>query len=366
MMLSFDGYSFCKAHSASYALVSYRLAWMKAHYPAIFMASVINNGGGFYGVQAYVGEARRLGIDILPPHVNASGVEYIVERFTGEIDSRRSEASPRSKRIALRAGLSQLRELSRATIDRIVAAREALRAEGEGGFASLADFDALIKPKLPEIRALVRSGCLDGLPARPGGEALGRSQALWALHRIRARADAGHGPGPELIEDVWEPPSWIRDYAPPARLADEVRLLGLVLDRVPAALFAGRAALVAGRWGLPPPSSSSSLASAVEEVRGGESDHGRGRLPPRRLCLAGTIVAGKEVATKDGKCMAFYTFEDEWGLFETVFFPQAYARALPTLEGNRAVLVVGTARSEYGAVALHADEAFGLNRGEHE
>ena len=60
--------------------------------------------------------------------------------------------------------------------------------------------------------------------------------------------------------------------------------------------------------------------------------------------------------------MAFYTFEDEGGLFETVFFPKAYAKALPTLEGNTAILMVGTAHSEYGAVSLHGEEAFGLNR----
>jgi RecJ-like exonuclease len=62
--------------------------------------------------------------------------------------------------------------------------------------------------------------------------------------------------------------------------------------------------------------------------------------------------------------MAVYTFEDEEGLFETVHFPQAYARALPTLEANTAILATGTVRSEYGALSLHADEVFGLNRPE--
>jgi DNA polymerase III alpha subunit len=60
--------------------------------------------------------------------------------------------------------------------------------------------------------------------------------------------------------------------------------------------------------------------------------------------------------------MAFYTFEDETGLFETVLFPQAYARALPTLEWNTAILMVGIVRSEFGALSLHVEEAFGLNR----
>jgi error-prone DNA polymerase len=343
MMLSFDGYSFCKAHSASYALISYRLAWMKAHHPAIFMASVINNGGGFYGTQAYLGEARRLGIDVLPPHVNASAAEYRVEGG------------------ALRMGLSQLSGLSRPTLARILAARREMGAAGGAGFVSLTEFEALVAPKLPELRALVRSGCLDGLPAETGGRPLGRPQALWALHRIRERAGAGLAPGPELIEDSWAPPSWIRDYAAPTRLADEARFLGLVLARVPAALFAGRAELVAGRRGLPPPVKSSMLGAIASGSAPAFGD-GRGQGPSRRLCLAGTTVAGKEVVTKDGKSMAFYTFEDEAGLFETVFFPRAYASALPILEGNKAILMVGTAHGEYGAVSLHVEKAFGLNR----
>ena len=74
MILSFDGYSFCKAHSASFAQVSYRVAYLKRFYPLEFMASVINNGGGFYGRQTYLDECRRMGFPILPPDVNAEPV----------------------------------------------------------------------------------------------------------------------------------------------------------------------------------------------------------------------------------------------------------------------------------------------------
>ncbi len=79
MILSFDGYSFCKAHSASYAQVSYRVAYMKRFYPLEFMASVINNGGGFYGRQTYVDETRRMGFPVRPPDINRSRWEYTVE-----------------------------------------------------------------------------------------------------------------------------------------------------------------------------------------------------------------------------------------------------------------------------------------------
>ena len=67
MIESFTGYSFCKAHSASYAMVSFQCAFLKAHYPAYFLARVITNEGGFYNASAYCEEARRLGITLLPP-----------------------------------------------------------------------------------------------------------------------------------------------------------------------------------------------------------------------------------------------------------------------------------------------------------
>ncbi len=374
MVLSFDGYSFCKAHSASYALVSYRLAWMKAHYPAIFMASVINNGGGYYGVQAYLGEARRLGLELLPPSVNESDFAYRVEPHPERAaqdscrcaasanperaaqDSCRCAASANPERAALRVGLCQVSGLSRPTAERLLAAR------GEGGrFASLEDFYRRAGPSLVEARALARSGCLDGLPARAGGEPLTRPQALWALHRLRSRAAAAGGrrgpaprgarpaapaEAPELIPDDWEPPAAVGDYGSARRLADEAAVLGLLLSRPPASLFSARAELVARRRGLPPLAGSASLPG----------------LEGSRASLAGVVIAAKEVLDRQGRPMAFYSFEDEEGLFEAVLFPQAYARGLPTLEGNSALLVVGTIECDYGVPSIHAEEVFGLNR----
>jgi len=77
MILSFSGYSFCKPHSASYALVSFKSAYLRAHYPAEFMASVISNGGGYYSTQAYIHEAKRMGISFLLPDINESEVPYV-------------------------------------------------------------------------------------------------------------------------------------------------------------------------------------------------------------------------------------------------------------------------------------------------
>ncbi len=76
MMMGFDGYSFCKPHSASYTLVAYKSAFLRAHYPAEFMTSVISNGGGYYSTFGYLSEARRMGLTIQPPDINQSEIKY--------------------------------------------------------------------------------------------------------------------------------------------------------------------------------------------------------------------------------------------------------------------------------------------------
>ena len=76
MMMSFSGYSFCKPHSASYARVSFQAAYLKAHFQAEFMPSVLSNQGGFYSSFAYAPEARLLGLTIIHPDVNCSRVHW--------------------------------------------------------------------------------------------------------------------------------------------------------------------------------------------------------------------------------------------------------------------------------------------------
>jgi DNA polymerase III alpha subunit len=67
MVCSFQGYSFCKPHSASYVQVSFQSAWLKTHHPAHFMAAVLSNYGGFYTTQAYISEAMRMRLVVRPP-----------------------------------------------------------------------------------------------------------------------------------------------------------------------------------------------------------------------------------------------------------------------------------------------------------
>jgi DNA polymerase III alpha subunit len=140
---SFCGYAFCKAHSASYAVLSMELLWMKIYYPAEFFSAVLNNRGGFYGPQAYISEARRQGLKFYPPDINKSEADCI----------------PYKNGILI--GLSFIGNLKSKTIHKIIKARETKQ------FNSVEQFIKSIKPDKSEWENLLKSGCLDkfGSPA---------------------------------------------------------------------------------------------------------------------------------------------------------------------------------------------------------
>ncbi|MGD9057959.1 MAG: DNA polymerase III subunit alpha, partial [Desulfobacterales bacterium] len=152
MMMSFSGYSFCKPHSASYARVSFQAAYLKIHHPAEFMAAVISNQGGFYGTFAYVSEARRMGLTVLPPDITSSQVHW-----TGRADT-------------LRVGLQSVKGLSADTQVRIVAQRL------PRPYSGLRDFLERVRPAEDEARSLINCGALDAL--NPGSN---RAALLWEL-----------------------------------------------------------------------------------------------------------------------------------------------------------------------------------------
>ncbi len=195
MIMSFAGYSFCKPHSASYAQVSFKSAYLRAHYPAEFMAAVLSNEGGFYSAWAYVSEARRMGLAILPPDVNASDWAY-----RGEGDR-------------LRIGLMQIKGLTKTLGTRIVDERTR-----QGPYRSFHDFLTRIDPEPAQARLLIRAGGYDTI----AGD-LTRPALLWRLY-------AGHtsGGGPLPVPD---------DYSSGKKLAHEMESFGFLVSRHPLTLY---------------------------------------------------------------------------------------------------------------------------------
>jgi DNA polymerase III alpha subunit len=343
MILSFDGYSFCKAHSASYAQVSYRVAYLKRFYPLEFIAAVINNGGGFYGRQTYVDECRRMGFAVLPPDVNASRWEYAAEHSGlptslsrppspsvargGLPTSLSRPPSPSVARGGLRVGLMQLKEARRDLVDAIVQER------GRGGpFAGFRDFLLRVPCRFEDVRVLIRSGALDSI-----SEGCTRPQLFFRWLNIGKEEGLGFLP---------PPPPLIGDYPPAVKLKDEVSTLGIVISRHPLELFRPRIQRIVKRRGLSP------------FVRSVDIPKHRGE----RVWTAGILVTGKEVATKNQEPMIFVSFEDELAIFETVFFPRSFALFYPQLDDGWAFLVHGRVEDDLGAVSISVEKLLTVSR----
>jgi len=300
MIESFSGYSFCKPHSASYALVSFQSAYLRAHYPAEFMAAVISNGGGFYSTFAYLSEARRMGLRILPPDVNLSEWPY------------------RGEGLTLRTGLMQLKGVREQWI------KDLLEERRKGPYLSLEDFLSRVGGELTELRILIKAGCFDSIAA-----GLNRPQLLWKLFQLRSPQKEGAGLNFE------RPPPWIpavKDYSPLQKLKDEAETLGLLQSRHPMSLY-------------------QDFLDQTPHVPGARLKEFIGE----RVRMAGWLITGKVVLTKRDETMEFMTFEDLTAIYETTFFPRSYALNGPLLNQREPFWLMGKVEDDHGAVTLNVE-----------
>jgi len=300
---SFAGYAFCKAHSASFALVSFQAAYLKAHYPAEFMAAVMSNQGGFYHTGEYLEECRRMGLEILPPDVNRSRW-----RFTGG-DGR------------VRVGLMQVKGLKAATAARIVRDREK-----NGPYTSLADFLERTGADRREAENLVRCGAFDFLRKS-------RPELLWELAAVHPPGGRGifaaAGCRPDLAR--------LAGYTEREKIALEEEILGLTPSAHPLRVFAGELRELRERRRLV-------LARDL------------GRFAGRRVGIVGWLVTAKPTRTVvRGEPMKFLSLEDETGTFEVTLFPAAYRRFGHLIDGRGPYLVWGRVEEDSGSLSLTAD-----------
>lgn len=203
-VMPFAGYGFNQGHATAYADVSYRSAYLKAHYPAEFLGARLADYGGFHHPAIYMAEAVRLGLDVRPPHVNFSAAAFrLVERRV------------------LYMGLGQVRDLRRSAVAEILAAR------AQRPFEGLRDLVARVTLRTKEVDHLVRCGALDGL-------ATSRAALLHEAEEI-----GRHGAG--QLAFAFERPN-VPAETPRQRWDWEDELLGL-----PVSAFADPLALVRGR-----------------------------------------------------------------------------------------------------------------------
>jgi len=333
MVEKFAGFGFCKAHAATYADISYRMAYLKTHHPAEFLAAMCSAGAGFYHVSAYVEEAKRWGIEVRLPSVNHSRMEYTAE----------------GKR-ALRIGLMQVRGLRVETIVSIVRARE------EGGvFRSLEDFLRRVPVERDEIEALIKCGALDdvgdsardpsGEPAQGAARGISRPEMLWRWNFLQAGNKSaqmlrGNNSQPRQNKGA-QPRVAVLPGGSETLFADAGGgdAIGAALAGMPAAEYTLEQRLRYEREILEVCVSGHPLDFLPRngEAWSDELDGLRGK----RVTLCGWVVTYRHVGTKNYRNMMFVTLEDQRGLYEVVLFPDAYDRYGGLVFETRAMRVTG-------------------------
>jgi error-prone DNA polymerase len=303
MILSFAGYSFCKPHSASYALVSFKSAYLKAHYPAEFMAAVISNQGGYYSTFAYISECRRQDLSVLLPDVNESAIPYTgVNR-------------------QVRVGLMQVQGLSVDSMEAVAMARRT-----GGPFRSLEDFLRRVSIDSSDVRLLIRAGAFDSVA---GG--LSRPDLMWQWVRWSARRAKRERPSSLFDrhdEAAW-PTGATPDYDGATVLRHEAETLGFLVSRHPLTLHRKEMA-------------------KLRCVPGADL----GRHVGRTVTTVGWLVTGKMVTTKDDEPMEFLSFEDTTAIYETTMFPDAYRKFRSMLTRARPYVLRGKVEEDFGAITL--------------
>jgi DNA polymerase-3 subunit alpha len=304
-------YSFNKAHAACYALISYRTAWLKANYPAEYMAALISSVMSTKDkVPFFVSRCEEMGIDVLPPDVNESDHDFVVVEGS------------------IRFGLDAVKNVGHAAVEKIIEAR----TEG-GRFTSIWDFCERVDARTVNkkaIESLVKCGALDSTGASRLGmlEILPNAQA--AGQKQQQDAELGQG----SIFDFDEPsgggaanPFAMPSHPPVPPVPDDPKLrnemeketLGLFLSSHP--LKEVRPALRA--------KVDCSLADAADRKDG------------EWVTVGGMIVECKRIRTKKGDMMMFATLDDLEGQVEILVFNSAYQGNADKIDVDKLVIVRG-------------------------
>ncbi len=308
---TFGRYGFNKSHSVAYSVLSYQTAWLKAHYPAEFMAALLSSEiGNTDKVVQYINEARELDLEVLPPDVNESGFKFTV------VGDRR-----------IRFGLGAIRNVGWGAIESIIAARR------DAPFTALADFVERIDLRLCNKRvleSLIVAGACDGL----GGH---RKQLCEALDGVLGEAqllqqereagqaslfgEATGGMGEAALSrakgrvGLPDVPVWTEAE----RLVKEKEVLGFFISGHPlerfrdeVELFGTRTTATLGEW----------------------SEH--------QVAVAAVVTGVKRlISKKTGKEYARLVLEDFHGTAEAIVFPEAWAKLNGTILPDAALLLTG-------------------------
>jgi error-prone DNA polymerase len=300
----FAAYGFNKAHAACFAVVSYASAWLKTYYPAELAVATINNEPmGFYSQRLVLDDARRHSIEVLPPHVNASGADCSVENGGR----------------AIRVGLKGLLHMTERLL-RVMEKEHAVRP-----FDDLTDFLRRTRAEIDAAESLIRVGALDALGTTDAGRPPTRDELLALLPEQKAVLAREGSAGERALviapsrarpaEDTTHVSGW----GPVRRLGAEMELLGLAVTCHPL-----------------------EFAISDLESRGVTWARDLPRFEDRtRVRVAGVRERAQTPPTRSGRRTCFLTLEDPTGLLDVVVFSEALERVGETIVKHRSYLVDG-------------------------
>ncbi|MHB0912451.1 MAG: DNA polymerase III subunit alpha [Armatimonadota bacterium] len=305
LMAAFGSYGFNKSHTACYAIIAYQTAYLKANYPAEFVAalltSIMDNKAK---VAQYVEDFRRTKREVLPPEINRSEADFSVE-----VDD-------------IRFGLAAIKNVGRAVVDAILAER----AEN-GPFASVHEFcrrvcDANVTRSA--VECLIRAGAFDSINKN-------RAQLLFVLEdavstAAHAQRDKKVGQvslfgGGEEVETYMEPASLpqVNPFPRDELLAMEKDLLGLYITDHPLLQFKEKLARV--------------TTATIDELPA--------KAPKEEVSIGGVVSRVRTLITKKGDQMAFVTLEDLTGSLDVTVFPRTFAECRAALVQDAVVVIKG-------------------------
>ena len=330
ILVPFSGYAFNKAHSAAYGLISYWTAYLKTHYPVEFMAALLQGASTNKDKTAlYLGEARRMGIQVLSPDVNESVYEYSA---VGDV---------------VRFGLGAIRNVGKNAVDAIIAERE----NGHGKYVNFTDFIKRVPLEALNrrlVESLIKAGAFDSID--PNRRALftihetainsvvglKRKQAegqfdLFADLDDSKENDSAMGDAMVQVPDVEE---WDKK----TKLNFEREMLGLYVSDHP--LSGMQSILVSLR--------EMSIAHLIDRA---------GSMPDgQQVTIAGLITNVDRRVSKKGNPWAIVTVEDLESSIQCMFFGKVYEAAAPELAVDTVVQIRGQVEKRDETVSMRATE----------
>ncbi len=338
-ILPFANYGFPKAHAAAYATIAYQTAYLKAHYPVEFMASVLTSEkADVERIALLIEECKKMDIEVLPPNINESLKNFTVvgtgqPRSQSDTGSRMSTTEVGTSGQKIRFGLLAIKNVG----ENIIAAVVEERKNG-GPFLNIGDFINRVNSKdlnKKSMEALIKAGAFDAFNER--NQLLQNLEKLLEIAREHQKNKSNGQIGLFASAPSVKPAEIKLEIAQPAALLEkltwEKELLGLYVSSHPLNSF-----------------------KKLFEAKCFPMANINATTVNRKIILGGLISGVKKIITKTGKPMLFMKLEDLGGKTEVVIFPNLLEAKPEILKENKIVFVAGRVDNRNGEIKIVADD----------